>query len=948
MVRESIAIIISTLLGVAAGVQAAGPGRYAVVVGINDYADAAIPDLKYAESDAKAVYDTLTDAKIGRFAKDNVALLLGKNVTPGKIKGALYKLRGVGKDDLVVIFYSGHGAKEGDEAFWVTQDADRKALPATSLTNSEIRKYFQKIPSQRMVVLLDCCYAASTVKKSLADPKKLFGEFEGKGRVTIAGSSDNQEALEYPDKKAGVFTHYLVGGLRGAADVNTDGVVTFEEIWGYLGDNVRKASVKQGGLHEPVLISEGGFTPQFLLTFNPTVQAASLKSVQALRKLFADDKISGGQFDLGRKVLSAPALDAVSKARREVFASLVSGKLEPKFLADVLASRVKQAGATAKPPVVQSGKKPTLAIAPFTVLGDIKVKDAGRILAERLLPQFSGRYEIIDQAELSKFLAQDNLSMSDLVELAGKPGTKSLAKAVRLRRVSYLVVGSVSGSPGGSLSITARICDWQRGTARANRYAQVGGENWKDLLDRLPLLSGRLTGVIGSIGTGPEVTLPDGVDALKARIMQLQAVSAQFTKARDTMTDVNPRVKYLGDKLAELHAPIGKAIEAKLSELAETDAKLANLYKPNHPQRKALLDEVAYLKSSQSDVLPPIVSQLKAWDRTKTVLRLLSQAAAAINGLPSDPKKLTSTQKSQLLRANKLVSAALAYSPTDNRALSLKKRIATYFGPPKKLAFDFGGGVTMDLVLIPAGKFQMGSDKGASDEKPVREVTISKPFYMGVHEVTQAQWKAVMGTEPWAGEKYAKSGASHAASYISWDDAMKFCRTLSQTSGRTVTLPTEAQWEYACRAGSKTAYCFGDDESKLGDYAWYYENAYKKDEKYAHAAGRKKPNAFGLYDMHGNVLEWCRDWYDEKFYTKAKNVDPENTTEAQCRVLRGGSWNNNPGNCRAANRNRNTTDNRNNNTGFRVVVVSGSGVHLPRCHWRGIGPESMRLRMHGA
>ena len=498
MVQKSIAIVALMLLIVAACVQAAGPGRHAVIVGINDYADAAIPDLKYAESDAKAVYDTLIDAKIGRFPKDNVTLLLGKDVSPGKIKAALYKLRGVGKDDLVIIFYSGHGAKEGDEAFWVTQDADRKALPATSLTNSEIRKYLQRIPSQRMVVLLDCCYAASTVKKSLADPKKLFGEFEGKGRVTIAGSADNQEALEYEDKKAGVFTHYLVGGLRGSADTNTDGVVTFEEVWRYLGDNVRKASVKQGGLHEPVLISEGGLTPQFLLTFNPKVQAASLKSVRTLRKLFAEDKITAAQFDLGRKVLSAPALDTVTKERREVFGALVAGKLEPKFLASLLQDADKKAGVTVKPSVPSSGDKPTLAIAPFTVLGEVNVKDAGRILAERLLPCFAGRYEVIDQSQLARFIAQDNLTMSDLVELAGKPGTKGLAKALRLRRVRYLVVGSVSGSPDGSLSITARICDWQTGVACANRYAQIRGNNWRELLQRAPGLGVALGGAVST------------------------------------------------------------------------------------------------------------------------------------------------------------------------------------------------------------------------------------------------------------------------------------------------------------------------------------------------------------------------------------------------------------------------------------------------------------------
>jgi uncharacterized caspase-like protein len=227
---------------------AAGPKRHAVIIGINDYADAAIPDLKYAEADAQSVYDTLTDARIGQFPKKNVTLLLGKKAAPSNIKAALWKLRGVGKKDLVVVFYSGHGAKEGDEAFWVTQNAQAKALPATALSNADIRKYLARIPSQKLVTFLDCCYAASTVKKSLSDPAKLFGKFAGKGRVTIAGSADSQEALEMPSAKAGVFTHFLVRALSGSADSNEDGAVTFGEVWSYLGQNVRKASVKQGGL----------------------------------------------------------------------------------------------------------------------------------------------------------------------------------------------------------------------------------------------------------------------------------------------------------------------------------------------------------------------------------------------------------------------------------------------------------------------------------------------------------------------------------------------------------------------------------------------------------------------------------------------------------------------------------------------------------------------------
>ena len=312
------------------------------------------------------------------------------------------------------------------------------------------------------------------------------------------------------------------------------------------------------------------------------------------------------------------------------------------------------------------------------------------------------------------------------------------------------------------------------------------------------------------------------------------------------------------------------------------------------------------------------------------VAALLFHAKKILDSTPSDVAKVTMSQKAELQKARKAVAAVLVYKPADREALVFKKRISSYFVPPKTLSLDLGQGETLKLKLIPAGKFMMGSPKTETghqdDEGPQREVTISRPFYMGVHEVTQSQWKAVMGTEPWAGQTWAKSNGSHAAIYMSWDDATKFCETLSKKTGQKVTLPTEAQWEYACRAGSKTAYCFGDDASELGYYAWYDKNAYDKDEKYAHAVGQKKPNAFGLYDMHGNVWEWCRDWYDANFYANAKNVDPENTTKATARVLRGGSWFNSPLYCRAANRFRGAPGHRISRRGFRVVVVSGSGV----------------------
>jgi len=206
---------------------------------------------------------------------------------------------------------------------------------------------------------------------------------------------------------------------------------------------------------------------------------------------------------------------------------------------------------------------------------------------------------------------------------------------------------------------------------------------------------------------------------------------------------------------------------------------------------------------------------------------------------------------------------------------------------PATLTLDLGNGVTMKLVLIRPGKFMMGSpdsEQGRNaNEGPQHGVVITKPFYMGVTEVTQAQYEAVMGTNP-----SAFKGPANPVDSVKWYETVHFCRKLSEKTGKTVRLPTEAEWEYACRAGTKTRYSFGDSDRTLGDYAWYKGNSEDK----PHPAGRKKPNAWGLYDMHGNVAEWCADWYGP--YSSEASTDPQAVGDPRVsegrRVVRGGAY----------------------------------------------------------
>jgi len=211
---------------------------------------------------------------------------------------------------------------------------------------------------------------------------------------------------------------------------------------------------------------------------------------------------------------------------------------------------------------------------------------------------------------------------------------------------------------------------------------------------------------------------------------------------------------------------------------------------------------------------------------------------------------------------------------------------------PKELAVHLGGGVKMDFVLIPAGEFMMGDESGDTNAKPVHKVKITKPFYLGKYEVTVGQFRQFADETKHANTQWrdAFPGQTdeHPVANVSWDDANEFLKWLSGKEGKVCRLPTEAEWEYACRAGTQTKYSFGDDEKDLGDYAWYEKNA----DGGTHPVGRKKANRWGLYDMHGNALEWCQDWLDIEYYGKSPVDDPNcasNTVDN--RVLRGGSWN---------------------------------------------------------
>jgi len=277
---------------------------------------------------------------------------------------------------------------------------------------------------------------------------------------------------------------------------------------------------------------------------------------------------------------------------------------------------------------------------------------------------------------------------------------------------------------------------------------------------------------------------------------------------------------------------------------------------------------------------------------------------------------LTKVNKKAYEAAKVWIDKGLSLAPSHKKLQALKRQISQtpdIYSPTQDI---YTNSIGMKFKLIKTGKFQMGSEKGSDREKPVHWVEITKDFYMGVYEVTVGQYKKYVDEKGGYFEpKYNKQGDNAAVTMVSWNDAQGFISWLNEKEGVShYKLPTEAQWEYSARAGTTTEYSFGDDSSLLGDYAWYRGN---RKGAYAHIVGQKKPNPWGLYDMHGNVWESVADIYSS--YSSSLSIDPTGPSTGSHRVNRGGGWGDPAPYCRAAFRDYLSPGYRDGILGFRLL-----------------------------
>jgi formylglycine-generating enzyme required for sulfatase activity len=354
--------------------------------------------------------------------------------------------------------------------------------------------------------------------------------------------------------------------------------------------------------------------------------------------------------------------------------------------------------------------------------------------------------------------------------------------------------------------------------------------------------------------------------------------------------------------------------EAALLSLRRSEAFCGRFFREFLAQGLAEQDlDLAYRCLNESLYFPPepFLAVLRAADaplpRKTAVLKLLRDRAAQVPGLAEICEEwvgLPDAKHPDLYGMALEILTVLGRPPRSATAARLAGDLMIH---PE---------TGMTMVWVPPGTFQMGSNKGRPSEQPIHSVVITRGFYLGKYPVTNEQYARFLATRPpgiktpeyWDYRKFNQPQQPVVG--VSWNDAVAFCRWMG---GR---LPTEAEWEYACRAGCPHEYCFGDDEKLLGDYAWFIQNS----DDQTQPVGGKLPNAWGLHDMHGNVWEWCQDRYESSYYRRSPDQDPRGPDSGSFRVLRGGSWDDVPSVVRCARRSSSTPDSRGLNVGFRLVL----------------------------
>lgn len=806
--------------------------RLGILIGSSRFPDEPkLEALRFPENDVDGLNEILTSKNHGQFTQTYVL----KNKLHHEILLKINEiLRVVDKEDLVLIYYSGHGKlNPAGRLHLATSDTRINALEATSISVGTVKEYVDISASKKIILMLDCCFSGAAglefAKGGVDDQLQLFSG--GRGTYIMTASTGIQVAQEKESDQYGVFTKHIIEGISsGEADLDGDGRITINELYRYVHNHVLEE-----GFQEPV---KWDLNVRGELVIAGNIRALRERRRKQVRAVLGDLWTKGNLpediLDTAKQIcaLNQQQITGELAVYENLLDQLIQGKLEiGEFISKWYKVRPEKPTSPAQKPDLKPNGSDKSRQPPVTSNAIKFGVVAGVIML--LMVGISLLYFWQLRNEVDTKLEQLDTQTSELEETIAK---------------NYF--------PEKIENLTARMAELNRGVKNTREQAIRFGfrSKLKKLQDRLnqiqkrfevkrkamePKLKGKI--FVAAVPDNANVKILN-IDQNFQQGMELEPgnyhiqVSLQGFVSQERWVElVAGEKKKIPVKLVKIPPPVGKIFVATVPQDAQV--KILNI-KPIFFQGMALKPGRYHIEVAAEGY----VTQRK-WI------------------------KLVEGQENKflfkLLRVN----------------ITIKNSIG------------------MEFVLIPAGKFVMGSPPNETyrefDEEQY-EAIITGPFYIQNTEVTQGQWKRLMGDNP---SYFKDCGGDCPVEQVSWDMARLFIQKLNQMEGTNKhRLPTEAEWEYACRAGTVTAYSFGDEADKLVDYAWYSANSGGQ----THPVRKKKPNAWGLYDIHGNVYEWCRDWYGE--YPSKLVLYPTGPAQGKTRVVRGGSWLNDAFVLRSANR----------------------------------------------
>ncbi len=838
-------------------------GRWAVVIGISNYKYDThrdpvhgIPDLRYANRDARAFSEFLLSPEGGAFSPDHVLTLTDEAATIKEVRKAIGDFLAQSlEEDLVILFYAGHGVpdpRNPKNLYLLCYDTEPGNYYGTALPMWEIDVALSRtVRSKRVFVFADACHSAGvggTRAISASDRfneymERLAGSKDGVTKITASRANELSQEKAFREGGHGVFTYYLLKGLRGEADDNADGFVTMKEAFDYLYDRVRSETRHSQNPWSSAYVSADiplGIVDQQVL-------AAIKARIETLEKRPAP---SVKAFSSSPPSIEVPEDSAV--AVRLARAKLAKDEAEKaSALVDGVLARNDQ------------GKPDALALKIEILLHQGNLKGAEDIEDLLVIPY-------PDHPAARKGAQRIYRHYLDQVEgtAAGKQ-IRQIETYLR-RHPSGLLEQDAKAELSG---IRAKV------TARYEKAFQEHLILTKGFIDRNRFERARKE--LSAAGNkADEAMARFGIMLEKQRIAELRLLTdererkhrddrfrASFAKAQE---------QFQRGYCTAAHQSLDQArTYATPEQLDEIDA-LASQY--NAPPEVKIA-----LKTDTIDWETPVQFKYEAEDKEADPVRAVSWDfgdGTVVEGESPEHAytKWTGAERERTYR--------ITLRATDGHSIVTTTKTITVKKQDRIKTFTIKG-VSFRMVRIPAGDFLMGSPENEksrdSDEGPQHRVSLDG-FWIGETEVTQGLWKAVMGSNP---SYFKNCGNDCPVENVSWNECKEFIQKLNQIlPGHRFRLPTEAEWEYACRAGSTTRFYFGDDENRLGEYAWYTGNSQGR----THPVKQKKPNAWGLYDMSGNVWEWCEDIYSSKAYSKHQRNNPIYTLGGSLRVIRGGSW----------------------------------------------------------